>query len=78
MIGVQFLVGAGNFLFNTMLRPAPGPTQPLIQWVLGFISVEVKQPGHEADHSSPYSAEVKECVEIYLLSPIRLHGMVLS
>jgi hypothetical protein len=26
----------------------------------------VKRPGHEADHSPPSSAEVKECVEIYL------------
>jgi hypothetical protein len=26
--------------------------------------------GHEADHSLPSSAEVKECVELYLNSPI--------
>jgi hypothetical protein len=25
--------------------------------------------GSEADHSPPYSAEVKECVELYLHSP---------
>jgi hypothetical protein len=30
------------------------------------------------DHSPPSSAEVKECVELYLRSPIRLHGVVLS
>jgi hypothetical protein len=40
--------------------------------------VGVKQPGREADHSSPSSTEVKECVNIYLHSPIRLHGVVLS
>jgi hypothetical protein len=28
----------------------------------------VKQPGREADHSPPSSAEVKECVELYLHS----------
>jgi hypothetical protein len=34
--------------------------------------------GREADHSLPSSAEVKEWVELYLHSPIRLDGMVLS
>jgi hypothetical protein len=29
----------------------------------------VKQPGRDADHSPPPSAEVKECVELYLHSP---------
>jgi hypothetical protein len=38
---------------------------------------EVKRPGREADHSPPSSAEVKECVELDLHSPIRLHGVVL-
>jgi hypothetical protein len=36
-----------------------GPTQPPIQWVFGTISPGIKQPGHEADHSPPSSAEVK-------------------
>jgi hypothetical protein len=31
--------------------------------------VRVKRPGGEADHSPPSSAEVKECVELYLHSP---------
>jgi hypothetical protein len=34
--------------------------------------------GREADHSPPSTAEVKEWVELYLHSPIRLHGVVLS
>jgi len=29
-------------------------------------------------HSPPYSAEVNECVELYLHAPIHLHGVVLS
>jgi hypothetical protein len=33
--------------------------------------------GREADHSLPSSAEVKECVELYLHSPIRLHRTTL-
>jgi hypothetical protein len=36
-----------------------GSTQPPIQWVLGAIHLEVKQPWPEAGHLSPSSAEVK-------------------
>jgi hypothetical protein len=39
-----------------------------IQWVPGALSLGVKRPGREADHSPPSSAEVKECVELYLHS----------
>jgi hypothetical protein len=70
--------GLGIFLFTTASRTALGPTQPPIQWVLGSLSLGIKRPGRAADHSRPSSAEVKECVELYLHSPIRLHGMVLS
>jgi hypothetical protein len=52
--------------------------QPPIQWVPGTLSLGVKRPGREADHSPTSSAEVKEWVELYLHSPIRLHGVVLS
>jgi hypothetical protein len=41
-------------------------------------SLGVKRPGREADHSRPSSAEVKECVELYIHSSIRLQGVVLS
>jgi hypothetical protein len=34
-----------------------------------FMLSGVKRAGHEADHSPPSSAEVKECVELYLHSP---------
>jgi hypothetical protein len=40
-----------------------------IQWVPGALSLGVKRPGREADHSAPSSAEVKEYVELYLHSP---------
>jgi hypothetical protein len=36
----------------------------------------VKWPGHGIDHLPPYSAEVKERVELYLYSPLCLHGML--
>jgi hypothetical protein len=32
--------------------------------------------GREADHSPPSSAEIEEWVELYLHSPMRLHGVV--
>jgi len=47
------------FLFTTIPRPALGPTQLPIQWLLGELSPRVKQLGHEADHSPPSSAKVK-------------------
>jgi hypothetical protein len=48
------------FLFTTASRTALGLSQPPIQRVLGALSLGVKRPGHEADHSLPASAEVKE------------------
>jgi hypothetical protein len=44
-------------------------TLPIIQWVWGPLSLGVKRPGREADHSPPSSAEVKEWVKLYLHSP---------
>jgi hypothetical protein len=45
------------------------PTQPPIQWVPESLSLGVKRPVREADHSPPSNAEVKECVELYFHSP---------
>jgi hypothetical protein len=57
---VRFLAGGlGIFLFTTVSRPALGPNQPPIQWVLGVLSLGAMWPGREADHSPPSSAEVK-------------------
>jgi hypothetical protein len=78
VLGFDSQQGLGIFLFTTMSRTALGPTQPPIQWVPGALSLGVKQQRHEFDHSPPSSAKVKECVELYLHSPIRLHGVVLS
>jgi hypothetical protein len=46
-----------------------GPNQPPVQWVPGALSLSVKRPGRDADHSPPSSAEFKECVELYPHSP---------
>jgi hypothetical protein len=58
--GVIVRVPVGSRIFSTLSRPALEPTQPSIQWVLGALSLGVKRPGHEADHSPPTSAEVKK------------------
>jgi hypothetical protein len=60
--------GLGIFLFIAS-RTALGPTQPPMQWVSGAPSLWIRRPGREADHSPPSSAEVKECLELYLHSP---------
>jgi hypothetical protein len=48
-----------NFHFLSS-KPALWSTQPPIQRVPGALSPEVRQPGYEADHSPPSSAEVKK------------------
>jgi hypothetical protein len=60
--------GLGIYLFTTASRTALGSTQPPIKWVPRALSLGVKRPGPEADHSRPSSAEVKICVELYLHS----------
>jgi hypothetical protein len=69
VLGFDSRWGLGIFLFTTASRPAPGPTQPPIQWVAGALSLGVKRSGREADHSPPPSAEVKGWVELYLHFP---------
>jgi hypothetical protein len=57
--GVRVPTGAGNFLFTTASRTALGSNQPPSQWVSGALSLGVKRPGRESDHSPPSSAEAK-------------------
>jgi hypothetical protein len=72
ILGFDSRRGLGIFLFITASKTAMGATQPPIQRVLVALSVRVKRPGREADHSPPSSAEVKACVELYLHSPSTL------
>jgi hypothetical protein len=48
MTRVQFLAGAGKgfFLSATSSRPALGPTQPPVQWVLEALSPGIKLTTH--------------------------------
>jgi len=55
MTGIQSLAGGWDFLLLTNVsRPALGPTQPPIQWVLGSFP-----PRGKAGHPFPSSAKVK-------------------
>jgi hypothetical protein len=60
VLGFDSRQGLAIFLFSAASRTALGPTQPPIQWVPGAFSLGVERQGHEADHSPPSSAEVKE------------------
>jgi hypothetical protein len=51
--------GLGIFLFTTASRPALGPTEPPIRWVLGALFLGVKRSGCEADFAPPSSVDVK-------------------
>jgi hypothetical protein len=57
---------------------ALGSTQPPIQWVRGALSPGVKLPGREAHHSPPANSEIKKNVDLYIHSPLRLHGVMLN
>jgi len=67
------------YLFITFSTPALGPTQPPTQWVPGALSLWIKRPGREADHSPPSSAKVKNAWSYASSTPlIRLHAIVLN
>jgi hypothetical protein len=69
--------GQENFLFFKVCRLTLGPTQPDIQWMQNTLYLQVKQPGHAADHLSASSATVKKVCKCNHIT-IFLHGMVHS
>jgi hypothetical protein len=56
---VRFPAGAGNFSLHHRVQTGCWAHQHRIKWVPGALFPRVKQPGPEADHSPPPSAEVK-------------------
>jgi hypothetical protein len=48
-----------------------------IKWVPGALSLGLKWPGREADHSPPSNAEIKNAWS-YTSTPQCLHGVVLN
>jgi hypothetical protein len=53
---VRFQAGAGNFSLHHRLQNGSGANPA--SWVPGALSLEVKRPRREADHSSQSSAKV--------------------
>jgi hypothetical protein len=74
----RFPAGAGNFSLHHRVQNGSGAHPASYPMGTRGCFLRVKRPGCEADHSPPFLAEVKKCVELYLHSPIRLHGVVLS
>jgi hypothetical protein len=73
--GVRVQAGAGNISLNHGVQTGTGTHPASYPMVSGALSLGVKRPEREADHSHPSSAEVKSYTSI---PTIRLHGMVLS
>jgi hypothetical protein len=67
--GVRVPAGAGNFSLHHLVQTGSGAHPAFYQMCTGALSLGIKRPGREADHSPPSSAEVKEWVELYLHSP---------
>jgi hypothetical protein len=76
--GVRFLAGAGNFFLHHRVQNGSGVHPASYPMGTGTLSLGVKRPSREADHLPPSDAEVKESLELYLHSLIRLNGVVLS
>jgi hypothetical protein len=71
---VQFSVGAGNFSLHHRIQNGSGAHQASYPMGTSGLSMGVKWPRHEADHSLPSSVEVKN-VQSYTSTH---HGVVLS
>jgi hypothetical protein len=57
--GFESRKGQRIYFYLKRSRPTLGHTQPPIQCVSGTLSPGLKQPGREADHTPPSTAEVK-------------------
>jgi hypothetical protein len=67
MAGVPFPAGVRDYFYFTESTMALGPTQTPIRSVPGTLSLGLKLTEHEAEHSLPSSAEVKNVGAITLL-----------
>jgi hypothetical protein len=66
---VGFPAGAGNFSLHHRVQNGSGAHPASYPMGARGSSPGDMWPGRETDHSPPSSAEVKECVELYLHSP---------
>jgi hypothetical protein len=66
------------FPFTIVFRPALWLTQPPYQRISGAVSLGVKRPERETDHSPPSSTEVRNALSVTSTPPIGPHIMVLG
>jgi len=66
------------YLFSTASRSALRLAQLPVLGVPGALYPEAKRQGRESEHSPPATAEFKNAWIYTSISPIRLHGVVLS
>jgi hypothetical protein len=67
-----------NFHFSRASRPVVGPTHSPLQWVSGALSLRVNREEREADHLTETCVNGRENADLYIHSPIRLHGVVFN
>jgi hypothetical protein len=67
-----------NFLFSAPSTPALGSAQPPIYWVPGALSLGVKRPRCEADHSPPVVLRSRKSGSIHPLLYMTIFCVVLN
>jgi hypothetical protein len=76
----RWAMGRGQEFFSS--PPCPDrlwvPPSLLFNGYQGAISLEVKRPRSENDHSPPYNAEVRHTWSYTSTPPVGLHGVMLS
>jgi len=75
---VKRICSQGIFFFTTVSRQNLGPTEPPIQWVPGPLFLGVKGLEHEADHSLPCRADVKNAWNYTTILPLCIHRAMLN
>jgi hypothetical protein len=65
----RFPAGAGNFYLRLHVQNGSGAHPDSYPMGIRGSFLGVKWSGREAGHSPPSTAEVKDCVELYLHSP---------
>jgi hypothetical protein len=76
--GVQFPAGQESVLFSTAFRWALGPIQAPIQRTAGLVPPGVGCRRGAKLFTHPHLVPLSRMVELYLHSPTRLHGLVVT
>jgi hypothetical protein len=74
---VRLPAGAGNLSLHHNVQNGSGAHPASYLMVPGALSLGLKRPGREADHSPPSSAKVNNVWSYTSTPPVRLHFVVL-